>query len=141
MCWINPRFNEIQDVTVSASNYLLKINNRNTRERCDTCLKLTIKHQNDVNDAVLVYFFLTFYIFHTTDNHYTKALLETPSLSYVSVCACNEVILVSISEIAKKLATVYHPKTHLKFSGKCNAMNKNWIQEYAFWFILYQWNN
>ena len=71
------------------------------------------------------FFFLTFYIFHTTDNHYTKALLETPSLSYVSVCACNEVILVSISEIAKKLETVYHPKTHLKFSGKCNAMNKN----------------
>ena len=28
--------------------YLFKVNNRNTRKRCEICLKLTIKHQNDV---------------------------------------------------------------------------------------------
>ena len=29
--------------------YLFKVNNRNTRKMCELCLKLTIKHQNDVH--------------------------------------------------------------------------------------------
>ena len=33
--------------------YLHKVNNRNTRARCEVCSKLTIK-QNDANDVVLV---------------------------------------------------------------------------------------
>ena len=30
-----------------ANIYLFKVNNRNTRKRCEICSKLTIKHQND----------------------------------------------------------------------------------------------
>ena len=35
--------------------------------RCEICLKLTIKHQNDVND-VLVFLLLTLNIFHNFSN-------------------------------------------------------------------------
>ena len=45
--------------------YLFKINNRNTRKRCGICLKLTIKHQNDVNDVILVFLSIILGIFHT----------------------------------------------------------------------------
>ena len=31
-----------------AGNYMFKVNNRNTRTRCEICSKLTIRHQNDV---------------------------------------------------------------------------------------------
>ena len=34
--------------------YLFKVNNRNTRTRCQICSKLTIKHQNDATGVVLV---------------------------------------------------------------------------------------
>ena len=42
-----------------ASKYMLSFNNRNTRNRFEICSKLTIKHQNDVNDIVLVFLLLT----------------------------------------------------------------------------------
>ena len=44
---------------VPANIYLFKVNNRRIRERCEICSKLTIKHQNDVNDVVLVFLLLT----------------------------------------------------------------------------------
>ena len=45
--------------------YVFKVNNKNTRKRCDVCSKLTIKHQNDVNDVFLVFLLLTLDIFNT----------------------------------------------------------------------------
>ena len=42
-----------------ASKYMLRFSNRNTRNRFEICSKLTIKHQNDVNDIVLVFLLLT----------------------------------------------------------------------------------
>ena len=36
-----------QATHLPAGNYMFKVNNRNTRTRCDICLKLTIKHPND----------------------------------------------------------------------------------------------
>ena len=47
-----------------ASKYMLRFSNRNTRNRFEICSKLTIKHQNDVNDIVLVFLLLTLNIFH-----------------------------------------------------------------------------
>ena len=40
-------------------NYMLKVNYRNTWTRCEVCSGLTIKHQNDVIDVVLVSLLLT----------------------------------------------------------------------------------
>ena len=37
---------------------------KNTWKRCDICSKLTIKTQNDINDAVLISLLLTFNILH-----------------------------------------------------------------------------
>ena len=47
-----------------ANIYLFKVNNRNTKKD-EKMLKLTIKHQNDVNDVVLVFLLLNLNIFHT----------------------------------------------------------------------------
>ena len=46
-----------------ANIYLFKVNNRNNRKRCEICLKLTIKQQNDVIEVVLVFLLLTLKIF------------------------------------------------------------------------------
>ena len=35
----------------SANIYLFKINNRKARKRCEICSKVTIKHENDVNNV------------------------------------------------------------------------------------------
>ena len=43
---------------IPAIIYLFKVNNRNTNEGCEICSKL-IKHQDDVNDVVLVFLLLT----------------------------------------------------------------------------------
>ena len=51
-------------ITYPVNIYLFKVNNRNTREKCEICSKLTKKHQTDVIDAVLVFFLLTLNIFH-----------------------------------------------------------------------------
>ena len=48
-----------------ANIYLFKLNNRNTRKRCEICSKLTIKTPDDVIDVVLVFLLLTLNIFHT----------------------------------------------------------------------------
>ena len=45
--------------------YLLKVNNGNTRTRCEICSHLTIRHQNDANSVLLVSLLLTLNIFHT----------------------------------------------------------------------------
>ena len=42
-----------------ANIYLFKFNNRNIRKRCEIYSKLTIKHQNNVNDIALVFLLLT----------------------------------------------------------------------------------
>ena len=44
--------------------YLVKVNNRNTRKRCEICSKLTIKTL-DVTDVVQVFLLLTLNVFHT----------------------------------------------------------------------------
>ena len=36
-------YDTITDPTCPASNYMFKVNNRNTRTRCEICSKLTIK--------------------------------------------------------------------------------------------------
>ena len=44
-----------------ANLYLFKVKNKNTRKRCEIFLKLTIKHQNDVNDILHIsHLFLVF---------------------------------------------------------------------------------
>ena len=45
-----------------ANMYLFKVNNRNTRKKCEICSNLAIKTPDAV---VLVFFLLTFNIFHT----------------------------------------------------------------------------
>ena len=52
-------------VTYSANIYLFKVNNRKTRKRWEICSKLTIKHQNEAIDVVLVVLLLTLDIFYT----------------------------------------------------------------------------
>ena len=46
--------------------YLLKVNDRNTRTRCEICLKLTIKtpERRQLHGVVLVSLLLTLSIFH-----------------------------------------------------------------------------
>ena len=51
-------------VTSTASNYLFKVNDRNTRTRSEICSKLTIKTP-ERRRIVLVSLFLTLNIFHT----------------------------------------------------------------------------
>ena len=49
--------------------YLLKVNDRDTRKKCEICSKLTIKtveqRQTTSVDVVLVFLLLTLNIFHT----------------------------------------------------------------------------
>ena len=40
--------------THQAGMYLLKTNDGNTRTKCEICSKSTKRHQNDVNEGVLV---------------------------------------------------------------------------------------
>ena len=40
---------------VPAKIYLFKLNNRNTRKRCEIYLNLRIKNQNDAIDVVLMF--------------------------------------------------------------------------------------
>ena len=48
-----------------AGIYLLKVNNKKTRARCEICSKLTIKIPEQATGVVLVSLFLTLNIFHT----------------------------------------------------------------------------
>ena len=45
-----------------------KVNNRNIRARCEICSKLTIKHQNDATDVIMVSLLLTLNIFTPCPN-------------------------------------------------------------------------
>ena len=49
----------------SATIYLLKVNNRNTKKDVKYVQIKQKKQQKDVNDVVLVFLFLTLDIFHT----------------------------------------------------------------------------
>ena len=55
----------IMQINHSANIYLFRFINRNNRKRCGICSKLTIKHQNDFNDVVVMFLLLTLKIFHT----------------------------------------------------------------------------
>ena len=46
----NEKLNDLSHYIVNIN--LFKVNNRNTRERCEMCSKLTIKYQNDVTSMV-----------------------------------------------------------------------------------------
>ena len=50
---------------VPANIYLHKVKNRNTKKRCNICSKLTVRDQNDVNDAILASLLASFNIFST----------------------------------------------------------------------------
>ena len=46
-------------LSLPANIYLFKVDNRNTRKRCEICSKLTTRHQKDVIDVeVISQFFL-----------------------------------------------------------------------------------
>ena len=51
--------------TFPANIYVLKVNNRNTRKRCEICSKLTIKTPENVIDVVLLFLLLTWNMFRT----------------------------------------------------------------------------
>ena len=57
--------NETFHLSYPISIYPFKVNNRNTRTRCEICSKSTKRHQNDANGVVLVSLLLTLNIFHT----------------------------------------------------------------------------
>ena len=60
------KWNELNYSLCSTSNYMFKVNNRNTRTRCELCSKLTIKTpQNDAIGVVLVSLLLTLNVFHS----------------------------------------------------------------------------
>ena len=42
-----------------------KVNIRKSRKKCEACSKIKHKYQNQVNDFVLVFLFLTLNTFHT----------------------------------------------------------------------------
>ena len=62
-----PRLHELAKVHTNnpVVVFLLKVNKRNTRTRCQICSKLTIKTPEQVNVVVLVSLLLTLIIFHT----------------------------------------------------------------------------
>ena len=45
----NEKLNDLSHYTVNIN--LFKVNNRNTKERCEMCSKLTIKYHNDVTST------------------------------------------------------------------------------------------
>ena len=52
-------------INIPVTIYLFQVNDWITGERCKICSKLTIKHQGDVIDIVLMFLWLTLNIFHT----------------------------------------------------------------------------
>ena len=52
-------------ITHATSNYMFKVNNRNTRTRCEICTKLTNMFKMNAPGVVLVSLLLTLNIFHT----------------------------------------------------------------------------
>ena len=52
-------------LNLPANIYLFNVNHRNTKERFEICLKLTIKHQGKVIEAIFVFLLLTVNMFHT----------------------------------------------------------------------------
>ena len=52
------------DISHPANIYLFQVNNKNTKKKFSKLTK-QLKHQNDVNDFVLVSLLLTLNLFHT----------------------------------------------------------------------------
>ena len=52
-------FPDLLNANIKANIHLFQVNIRNTRKRCEICLKLTIKTLEDVIDAILVFLLLT----------------------------------------------------------------------------------
>ena len=61
----NYRTLSVSVYTNPANINLFKVSNRNTRKRCETWSKLTIKHQNEIIDIILMFLLLTLNIFYT----------------------------------------------------------------------------
>ena len=65
---------------------MFKINNRNTRERCEIRSKLTItrnnKHENNVIDVVLVFLLLILNIFYTSFSSVSIVNFEQVNVSW-----------------------------------------------------------
>ena len=67
MKWVNyllEKLNKQDFNTIPAGNYMLKVNNRNTRTRCETCSKLNNKgifivNFEHISHLVLVFLLLT----------------------------------------------------------------------------------
>ena len=67
LVWVNPHITEgLHTVFFFYSSQLtFTFSIKETlKKQCEICLKLTIKHQNDVLDVVLVFLLLTLNIFH-----------------------------------------------------------------------------
>ena len=70
-CMFSKEFRELSLETVALRNcfiretlepagiYLLKVNNRNTKTRCEVCSKLTRKTPENISHLVLVFLLLT----------------------------------------------------------------------------------
>ena len=56
--WLSTVTEDLRNVNFPANIYFFKVNNRNPRKRCEICSKLTLKHQNDVSDVVLLFLLL-----------------------------------------------------------------------------------
>ena len=56
--WLSTVTEDLRNVNFPANIYFFKVNNRNPGKRCEICSKLTLKHQNDVSDVVLLFLLL-----------------------------------------------------------------------------------
>ena len=65
-CWFHLTRNLLLGMILNCpvNIYLFKVNNTNTRTRLEICSKLK-RHQNDIDDIVLVFLLLTVNIYHT----------------------------------------------------------------------------
>ena len=56
--WLSTVTEDLRNVNFPANIHFFKVNNRSTRKRCEICSKLTLKHQNDISDVVLLFLLL-----------------------------------------------------------------------------------
>ena len=78
-------FEHFLPLGLTANIYLFKVNNRKNGKRCDIWSKLTIKHQNNVIDVVLVSLLLTLNIFHPVFSTFSIANFEHVFVCWVGV--------------------------------------------------------
>ena len=63
--WAAPLAIYIYHANNPANMHLFRVNNKNTKKRCELCSKLTIKN---VNHVVVVFLLLTLNVFHIFEN-------------------------------------------------------------------------